>query len=160
MPEAVPAIYSPRREIAQIDLPSRFGFAVLALGCLFTLCVAAWLKPNPTGMSTHVGLHLQPCEFLNRTGLPCPSCGMTTSFAHFARGNLAGSFYVQPMGCLLAILAAATFWISGYIAVTGRPVQRMFRLLPTKYLLFSFLTFAMVAWVWKIFIYRYGLDGW
>lgn len=133
---------------------------MLALGCLFVLCVAAWLKPSRSGMSTHLALDLQPCEFLTRTGFPCPSCGMTTSFAHFARGNLLASFYVQPMGCLLAFLAAATFWISGYIALTGRPVTRLLRIVPTKRLLIAFLSFAVAAWVWKSFIYRYGMDGW
>lgn len=160
MPQTVPAIYSPQHHSAQLDFASRFGAASLAMGCLGVLLIAAWLQPSPTGMATHLGLRMQRCGFLEQTGIPCPSCGMTTSFAHFARGNLAASFYVQPMGCLLATLTAATFWIAFYIALTGRPATRLLRVIPARYYLVPFLVFGVAAWIWKIYIHKAGIDGW
>src|SRR5437016_1117396 len=37
---------------------------------------------------THRGLGLPPCTFYEQTRLPCPSCGMTTSFALLIRGDV------------------------------------------------------------------------
>ena len=103
------------------------------VACLAALVVAARLKPDAGGMGTHTQLGLAPCQWLARTGIPCPSCGMTTSFAWFVRGNLAASVYVQPMGSVLAALAATCVWVGLYVAVTGRPVYRLLRLLPGRY---------------------------
>ena len=72
--------------------------ALLAAACLGVLVVATLLPPNPAGSGTHRLLGLPACGFLARFGLPCPSCGMTTSFSWMVRGNLAAAVYVQPMG--------------------------------------------------------------
>ena len=97
---------------------------------------------------------------MDRTGLPCPSCGMTTSFCWFARGNVAASFYVQPMGAVLAALAGCCAWAGFYVAVTGRPVYRLLRLVPPRYSLVPLLAAFVLAWAWKMFIHTRGLDGW
>jgi hypothetical protein len=85
---------------------------------------------------------------------------MTTSFSWFARGNLIASAYVQPMGLILALMAAASVWGGSYIAVSGRPVHRLLRLLPAGYTLIPLLLVGVVAWGWKIFIHLNGIDGW
>src|SRR5689334_15070226 len=82
------------------------------------LVVAARLNPSPKGVGSHRQLGLQECQFEARTGLPCPTCGMTTSFAHFVRGNIIASFWVQPMGTVLALMATMTFWTALYIALS------------------------------------------
>jgi hypothetical protein len=156
----VPQIYAPRYTNNKLDTGSRAGFAVLALGCIAVLMVAAMLPPDQHGVSTHTRLGLQPCEFLQRTGLPCPSCGMTTSFSLFAHGRLLSSLYVQPMGFALAIGAAGGFWIGLYIALTGRPALRLMRLIPARYYALPLMLFAIAAWGWKIFIHLKGIDGW
>lgn len=132
----------------------------VALGCLALLITAATLQPSPSGVGTHTALGLQRCRFLELTGLPCPGCGMTTSFAWFVRGNLLASIYVQPMGAVLAFLSGAGVWAGLYIALTGRPLHRMFRLLPSRYIVVAFVGCAIAAWGWKIFIHLSGHDGW
>src|SRR5688572_24402045 len=103
----------------------RLGFwprmlaAGLAGGCLVALAGALLLKPSPTGVGTHEKLGFNRCHFLYRTGLPCPSCGMTTSFAWFVRGNVLASFYTQPMGTALATATVLGFWSALYVACTG-----------------------------------------
>ena len=128
---------------------------------LAVLILAATLPPSASGTGTHrAALGLPPCNFLALTGLPCPSCGFTTSWAHFTKGNLLASFYVQPMGALLALLAAACVWAGFYIALTGQPAHRLLRLIPARYTLLPLLIIGALAWGWKILIHLNGIDGW
>lgn len=85
---------------------------------------------------------------------------MTTSFSHFVRGNLAASFYVQPMGMVLASLTTLTFWAGLYIAITGKPIYRLFHFLRPRYYLIPFFALFVLAWAWKIWIHLTGRDGW
>ena len=85
---------------------------------------------------------------------------MTTSFTWFVRGNVAASVYVQPMGAMLAFLAACSVWVGLYIGLTGRPVHRLLRLVPSRYYLVPLFALAILAWAWKILIHVHGWDGW
>src|SRR5262245_50646880 len=76
------------------------------LGLVFG--VAAWLNPyGPGGQPYTRGVHRQlglpPCNFLRLTGLPCPSCSMTTNFALLAHGNVVDSLRANAVGTLLAL---------------------------------------------------------
>lgn len=64
--------------------------------------VAAGLKPDPRGFGTHQALGLPPCTVRLLLGIPCPSCGMTTSFSHFIRGQFVDSVRANAAGFLLA----------------------------------------------------------
>jgi hypothetical protein len=163
IPAEVPA--EPRRlYVAQlrpsVSIWGRLFSLALALGCLTVLIIAARLEPSPTGVGSHREMGLQSCQLLNRSGLPCPSCGMTTSFTWFVRGNLVASAYVQPMGMVVALATACCVWIGAYIAITGRPVHRLLLQLPARAWLIGLLSFTIAAWAWKIFIHLNGMDGW
>jgi hypothetical protein len=157
----VPNIYAAVPRAEKLTPAGRMFAGCIGVACLTVLVLAASLTPSPTGMATHAqGLGLPDCTFLRNTHLPCPSCGMTTSFAWFVRGNLVASAYVQPMGTILAAIAAASAWGGLYIAITGRPVNRLLRLLPSGYTLIPLLLVGVLAWGWKIFIHLNGIDGW
>ena len=85
---------------------------------------------------------------------------MTTATAWFVRGNFLASLYTQPGGFLFALLITAAFWISLYIATTGRPTYRLLNRLPINKLLFAGLLFLCAGWGWKILIHLSGIDGW
>ncbi|NBT61963.1 MAG: DUF2752 domain-containing protein [Planctomycetota bacterium] len=53
-------------------------------------------------MGTHEQLGFPPCNFMILTGKPCPSCGMTTSFALMVRGDLGNALNANPVGSALA----------------------------------------------------------
>lgn len=144
----------------QVSVAGRGLALCIAIGCLAVLIMAARLKPNPAGLGTHRTMGLQACGFMNSTGLPCPSCGMTTSFSWLAHGNLAASLYVQPMGTVLAALAGVLFWAGMYIALTGQPVHQLLGGVPAKYHAIPLIGLAVLAWGWKIFIHLRGIDGW
>jgi hypothetical protein len=118
------------------------------------------LRPDPSGLGTHLALGLNKCGFLVAFGIPCPSCGMTTSWAWVVRGNLIASLWVQPMGTLLALLTAMFFWGGLYLAVTGRAAHHLLAYLPGGYIVYSLLILGLLAWVWKIFLHLHHLDGW
>jgi hypothetical protein len=85
---------------------------------------------------------------------------MTTSFSWFARGNIVASLYVQPMGTVLAVLVAATFWGAAYIAISGKPAHGLVQRIPARYYLWYLPAFALAAWGWKMWIHLHGIDGW
>ena len=156
----LPLIYTRTTGVERVKFLGRataLGLACVVLGVLIT---AARLSPSKAGTGTHQQLGLSSCAFMQQTGLPCPSCGFTTAFTHFAHGNLLASFYVQPMGALLAVTFAAGVWIGFYIAITGRPILRLLNLLPSRYYIMPPLVFGLIAWGWKIVLIRTGHDGW
>ncbi len=156
----VPAIYYRRGGHVRLSKAGRFFAGAIAAACLGLLVTAFQLTPSRGGFGTHRQLGLSECGFLLRTGLPCPACGMTTSFAWFAHGNVPASFYVQPMGFLLAVACGMTFWTSAYVATTGRPVHKLLSLVPERYYLIPILVMAVFGWAWKIYIHLHGIDGW
>ncbi len=89
---------------------SWFGRLVLIGGGLLllaTFVVAARLTPDERGYGTHRQLAwLAPCGFLQWSGLPCPSCGMTTAWAHMVRGQWGAAWRANPFGCELAVAVA------------------------------------------------------
>lgn len=157
---AVPPIYSRTVLPPAISWWARLLAAVIALAALTVLGIGAWLQPHVSGISTHTALGFLPCQFEQRTGLPCPSCGFTTSVSHFAHGNPLASFYTQPMGFLIALGLAAAVWVGSYIAITARPVHRLLSMIPTRGWVIVLMGFAIGGWAWKIFLHLSGRGGW
>src|SRR5688572_15818583 len=125
--EQVPIIFTPPVERQTLRPGGRLVALIVALAALSVLVTAFKLTPARNGMGTHQQMGFQRCQFLRTTNLPCPSCGMTTSFSHFAKGNWLASLYVQPGGFLLALTCGAVFWAGLYACVTGSPLQRLLR---------------------------------
>lgn len=85
---------------------SERGFLfILAIGIMVVMAIAVWLTPDPKGFGTHLQLGLPECGFRSATGMNCPHCGMTTSFAWFVRGQWQRSFQANPAGLMLAMSA-------------------------------------------------------
>jgi hypothetical protein len=89
------------RTSERLGKTTRVLLAFFALGLSSMLVVARGLEPDPRGFGTHTQLGLWPCAFKETTGRPCPTCGMTTSFAWFVRGKLDRSWWANPAGSLL-----------------------------------------------------------
>lgn len=56
---------------------------------------------------THRQLNLPECTFKSLTGKPCPTCGMTSSFALLVRGDLANSLQANAAGTVMALFLLA-----------------------------------------------------
>ena len=81
----------------------------VALGLLGVFGLARWLDPyeadgTPRRLGTHTEIGLPPCSFYKLTGMPCASCGMTTSFALLIRGDLLNSLRANYAGTALGLV--------------------------------------------------------
>jgi hypothetical protein len=101
---------------------------VLGLTVVFTV---AWrLNPyledgTPRRMETHRQLGLPPCTFYEITGLPCPACGMTTSFALLIRGDLWHSLQANAAGTALGLFCLAVIpWAAVSVVRRQTPFVR------------------------------------
>jgi hypothetical protein len=80
---------------------------VLAAGLVVVFYTATVINPyaadgSARRMATHRQLGLPPCTFADVTGVPCPACGMTTSFALLVRGDVPNAARANWVGALLA----------------------------------------------------------
>ncbi|MFO0966503.1 MAG: DUF2752 domain-containing protein [Gemmataceae bacterium] len=96
----------------------------LALIALTTFAIAFHLDPYRGGhvwqAETHTQLGLPTCSFKRITGLPCASCGMSTSFALAVRGDFLHSLQANWVGTLFALFGMAYVPWALISAVRGR----------------------------------------
>jgi hypothetical protein len=123
----------------------------VAVGLVLVFTIALKLDPYRDGLvwrrATHTQLGLPPCHFLVLTGLPCPSCGMTTSFALLVRGDVVGALRANSVGVLLAVFCLA---LIPWCLASGFRNQPLFvRSLErtTTCLVTAFLWLLLVRWV-------------
>ena len=92
------------------------GASAIVLG------IARTLTPDPSGVGTHVQLGLPRCFFLRSTGLPCPACGLTTAFAHMARGEAAQAASANALGVLLFAIVCCSVPLGVWAGVRDLPL--------------------------------------
>ena len=123
------------------------GLAV-AVPCVAVLVMAVWLRPDSRGYDTHTQLGLSACGFMQTTGLPCPTCGMTTSFAYMAEGRPVMAVRTQAFGAVLFVLTAAAGGVGLAQLVTGRNLLGRFR--PRTWWLWAGLAGGIAGWAIKL----------
>jgi hypothetical protein len=83
-----------------------FILVALTLPWVVVLTVATQIDPYKWGTvaasGTHQQLGLPPCTFKEMAGVPCPSCGMTTSFTLLMHGDVWHSLQANFAGTVLA----------------------------------------------------------
>jgi hypothetical protein len=127
--------------------------SVLGLGLIAGFCLAATLEPDPRGYGTHRQLGLPPCTVRLLLGIPCPSCGMTTSFASLMRGEVAGAWRANAAGLLLALTCAALVpwcWLSVFY---GRACWIQRPDVAALIVLGSISALAIVQWLVRVFLF-------
>ncbi len=104
-PESTGESPHPGSFVARIPWPLRAVYCGVGLGLIALLILARTLSPDPSGIGTHEQLGLPPCGVKFAFGIPCPSCGMTTSWALATRGQILQSARCNVGGLLMAALA-------------------------------------------------------
>lgn len=90
----------------------RFCSALVAIAPLSAFALARSLQPNSAGLGTHQQLGLPPCSMRLLLGIRCPGCGMTTSWAYFARGEWSASLQTSAGGFLFAVFALGVAFVA------------------------------------------------
>jgi hypothetical protein len=122
--------------------------AFAALAGLVALRFA--VRPEPSGFGTHEQLGLPPCRAIDWFGVPCPGCGVTTSVAWFAHGDLAASLATQPFGFLLAMIAAFAAPAAVAWTLARRDFARLALSLNTRRTWRVVAVLLAAAWIYKI----------
>ncbi|MCA9250052.1 MAG: DUF2752 domain-containing protein [Phycisphaerales bacterium] len=127
-------------------------FAVVVTTAL--LAVSVLLTPDPNGFDTHSQLGLARCSWPATYGIPCPTCGMTTSFALMVRGRVIQSFTTQPLGAMLALATFGVLLLGIRALFTGRSWRiNTYRCTPLRIICGGVLI-TLAAWGYKILITR------
>lgn len=139
----------PRR----ITLPARIWAAVASACLLAVLVAAAFITPAPEGYNSHTQLGLAPCAWAGLSGKPCPTCGMTTAFAHAANLDLLTAVQTQPMGAFLALVTATLFWLCLHAAVTGSRVLELLGSMLRWPVWAALVALLLGAWFYKMSVW-------
>ncbi|MEO6811006.1 MAG: DUF2752 domain-containing protein [Isosphaeraceae bacterium] len=138
----------------RLSRSARWALATLALALSALLATAAGLKPDPRGFGTHEQLGLPQCAFQAVTGVPCPSCGMTTAFAWSVRGRPDRAWRANPAGSLLAPLCGLlVLWLLAVVAL-GRPLGTRSVDRPLMIVTVAAVALSLGAWTFQWILWR------
>jgi hypothetical protein len=121
----------------------------IAAGLMIAIIVifgSLWLSQK---LNFDYGRLFEPCGMKQRTGLPCPTCGMTTSVLAFARGEILRAFYVQPAAaflCSLLVLAAFFAFLVSVFGVYFIIFDRMAARLKIRDIILGLLVVLLAGW--------------
>ena len=100
-------MYLNLKKRASGDIPFGLIYGTIA----FMALIAARILPVQDMMPS--------CAFKAFTGIPCPTCGTTRSLVHFAHGDLAGSFGLNPAVALMIVGAILLFVYDTIVLFSG-----------------------------------------
>ena len=125
----------------------------LIIGCICVLAgffAASQVNPDPRGFGTHQQFGFPPCSFRQIFGIPCPSCGGTTSVAHFVRGQWIRSMESNVAGFCLALLGLMFLPWSLVSIYKGHLIGVSSRSHLYLSISISLSLIAVVQWVWRL----------
>ena len=129
------------------------GMAAIAGG---VLGVARWLHPAARGYGTHTELLLPPCNFLRLTQLPCPSCGMTTSFAWAARMDFWQAFLANPFGLLLFFGTVALIPACIFLVWRRIPLRQITESAQFNRAVYVATALLFASWIFKLSVFHFA----
>lgn len=110
--------------------------------------MALSLQANQRGYDTHTQLGMPACGFMQRQGLPCPTCGMTTAFTLMAHGHPLRALWAQPFGAVLSLLTALAGLLAAAQVVSGRAL--LLRLRPRAWWMWVLLGGLVAGWALRL----------
>lgn len=104
---------------------ARLLWLIAALASWPVIALSFWLTPDARGFGTHQQLGLPPCNFQDATGVPCPGCGLTTSFSNMAHAHLLDAFAAHLMGPPLFLITLAVAVASPWALRRAIPLDQV-----------------------------------
>lgn len=129
---------------------TRVTAVCVAGSCAAVLAVARMLTPDGRGFGTHEQLGLLPCATMKWFGIPCPFCGMTTSFSLLAHGQFEQAFWNQPAAAFLFAGAVSAIPVGLLVGLTGRGMALPRSLTQPRFWLVPAIGMLAAAWVYKV----------
>lgn len=127
------------------------GLSLLVFAvCVAVLAAAAWMTPDRSGFGTHRQLLPATCTAIMLFGYPCPSCGMTTAFAHAVRGELLAAFQAQPAGMVLALLTMIVAGVSLNVLLTAKVWKLNWYRVPPAMVPVAVVALVVCGWLYKL----------
>lgn len=133
------------RSIRRASKRERTTAAVIVCG-VFGLFAALWLLQR---VDFDFGRIFPPCGLRMRTGLTCPTCGMTHAVLAFAQGHILTAFYLQPAAGLLCSLLVLAAFFAFLIAASGvyfRFLDRLFTEVRIVHVVVGLLVILAAGW--------------
>ena len=156
-----PVILPPPYELNVIRPQSRsdvlrpsLRLLLVAIGgvLLLLLVTAAAIKPDKRGYGTHQRLGLPPCSFKVVTGVRCPSCGMTTSWAYLVRGQIVNSVKSNCGGAFLGLVVIVMAPWALASGVRGRWLWRPFNERMALVTALTLISITLIDWSVRFFV--------
>ncbi len=131
-----------------------WGLWLVTVGIVVLLAYS--VTPSSLGYGTHLKLGLPPCGFLTVFGVPCPSCGLTTSFAHMVRLQWLGAWHANPWGVLLFIVTLSSVPIALKGLANASPVLETLHRFHTEKIALFLVIFGITAWLKRLYFLWIG----
>lgn len=136
----------------------RISLVLIAIGLTCVFVIAAWINPygrdgQAATMATHRQLGFPPCNLIALMGIPCPSCGMTTSFALTVRADVVNAARANWVGMLLA--GFCMFVIPWGLASAGIGRAIFVRSLERATVAVVIILFALMMLRWTIVLWSF-----
>jgi hypothetical protein len=128
----------------------RIRYLAISGVAAIVLLIARLLQPSPNGVGTHTQIGLPPCPFLHFTGIPCPSCGWTTSVTHSARLHFYEAIITQPFGLIVFFGAVLSIPLSLYLIHRRIPRSRLNEWRGWNFVMYALLALFLLSWLYKI----------
>jgi len=120
--------------------------ATIVFSAIATLFALAWLA---AAGKFDIGWWLGTCGLKQKYGLPCPTCGMTTSVLAFSQGKIFESFYIQPAAALLCCVLVVIAFLALFTAVFGVYfgfVRRFITEVKIKHIVLALIVIIAAGW--------------
>lgn len=119
--------------------------AIVCFGIIVFFAVFALVGHYKINMGRWLGY----CGFKQRTGLPCPTCGMTTATLAFAQGRIFEAFNIQPacgLLCSIMVIAAILAFIIAVFGIYFRFIERFFAEVKLRYMILALIIIIVAGW--------------
>ena len=110
---------------------------------LFVLLWAGLVDPDKGNLTT--------CIFLEKTGYPCPTCGMSRSFYATSHFNFQEAFQFHHLGPVLYLFLLIAFVKFSWELLRGRVIQLGRKSQYLYYLFYIFTSLMMLRWFYLLF---------
>jgi len=143
--QASQQLINPKSLLRRASRQRRITAAIIFTAVASFFGIFAVAAHNDTDMGRWLGY----CGFKQRTGLPCPTCGMTTATLAFAGGHIGEAFYIQPawaLVCSVMVIAAILAFITAVFAVDFCFIDDFFAKVKVRYIIAALIVILAAGW--------------